>query len=366
MRRILVVATRQIGDVLLTTPLIRAARRRWPEAEIDVLGLAGTLGMLSGNPDVSATIEMERRGGWRRTVALLQKIWRRYDLALVTQPSDRAHLLGFAAAPLRSGVLPEESRHAWWKRRLLVHGVVSAGDRGEAHSAAEKLALLAPWQTGGADALIDIVPPASRPLPAALAAQLEAAPVVVHAPSMWRYKQWPLEQYAEVVRALLAAGHQVVLTGGPSAGDLAMVAGLASLGSTPRLLDAAGLLDWNQMATLLAEAALYIGPDTSATHLAAAVGVPVVTVFGPTNPLRWAPLGPGVSSTMSFVRRSELEQRRGQVVLLQGPGACVPCGRAGCEDRNDSASACLEAITAERVLAQAFALLAARAPALTA
>ncbi|MDQ6684296.1 MAG: LPS core biosynthesis protein, partial [Pseudomonadota bacterium] len=110
---------------------------------------------------------------------------------------------------------------------------------------------------------------------------------------------------------------------------------------------------WQQMAGLLARAALYVGPDTSTTHLAAAVGVPIVSVFGPTNPLRWAPLGhdaPATGRRPAFARYSEQTQRRGRVILLQGPGACVPCGRAGCEDRNESHSACLEAIGAQRVI----------------
>ena len=51
-RRILVICTRQIGDVLLTTPLIDAAKRRWPEASVDVLGFVGTLGILRGNPQI--------------------------------------------------------------------------------------------------------------------------------------------------------------------------------------------------------------------------------------------------------------------------------------------------------------------------
>ncbi|MEO7338873.1 MAG: LPS core biosynthesis protein, partial [Caldimonas sp.] len=62
-RRILVVCTRQIGDVLLTTPLIRATRRRWPDAAIDVLGFTGTLGMLKGNPDIHELIEAPAGSG---------------------------------------------------------------------------------------------------------------------------------------------------------------------------------------------------------------------------------------------------------------------------------------------------------------
>ena len=65
------IATRQIGDVLLTTPLVRAARRRWPQARIEVLGFQGTLGMLRGNPDVDALIESPARLGWRGLRALV-------------------------------------------------------------------------------------------------------------------------------------------------------------------------------------------------------------------------------------------------------------------------------------------------------
>ena len=67
--RILVVATRQIGDVLLTTPLIQAARQRWPQARIDVLGFPGTMGMLRGNPDLNRLLESPARPGWRGLLA---------------------------------------------------------------------------------------------------------------------------------------------------------------------------------------------------------------------------------------------------------------------------------------------------------
>ena len=62
--RILVICTRQIGDVLLTTPLIDAAKQRWPAARIDVLGFAGTLGMLRGNPQIGELIEVPAGSGW--------------------------------------------------------------------------------------------------------------------------------------------------------------------------------------------------------------------------------------------------------------------------------------------------------------
>jgi heptosyltransferase-3 len=349
--RILVIVTRQIGDVLLTTPLLEAAHRTWPQATIDVLGFAGTLGMLEGHAVVSARVEIGPRRGWRASLALARGLWRRYDLALVAEASDRAHVLGWIAAPVRAGLVPERRAHAWWKRLLLRHAVLVAGDRGETHVVAEKLALLDPWRAAGPPPQVAAPPP--RPLPADLEQAIVGTPVVVHAPSMWRYKQWPVAHFGALVAALLADGRQVVLTGGPAARDREIVAHLMALGPSPQLVDACGRLDFNQLAALFARAALYIGPDTSVTHLAAAAGVPVIALFGPTNPQRWGPLGQVVAIPAPYRRRAA-EQRSGRVALLQGEATCapgVPCGRAGCDDHRDSASACLETgLAPERVI----------------
>ncbi|MBC5785345.1 glycosyltransferase family 9 protein [Ramlibacter sp. USB13] len=349
-RSILVVVTRQIGDVLLTTPLIAAAHERWPAARIDVLAFAGTGGMLHGNPAVSGVIEVPARLGWAGGWRLLKRLFRRYDLGLVAQPSDRAHLLALVAARVRSGLVPEEGGSNWWKKALLRHAVPIAGDRGEVHVVAEKMELLAPW----VDPLPAprVVPPAGGDLPADVQARLGPRPVVVHAPSMWAYKQWPLAQYRELVAGLLAAGHQVVLTGSGSARDQECVAALRDLGTAPALLDVSGRLDFTQVRTLLSRAALYIGPDTSVSHLAASVGVPVLAVFGPTNPQRWAPWPAQAQGDTRFARVVPIQQV-GNVTLFQGSQDCVPCGRAGCDDHLHSRSECLESIPAQRVLQEA-------------
>jgi heptosyltransferase-3 len=350
MDSVLVVVTRQIGDVLLTTPLIREVRLRWPRARVDVLGFAGTLGMLRGNPDLHECIEVPPRPGLGGTLALARRLWRRYDLALVADPGDRAHLIGWVAARERAGVLPLHSGSNWWKERLLRHVVHSQGDLGDVHVVDEKVALLDPWPATQA-ARPRLVGPASAPLPAALQAQLRPGYIVVHAPSMWPYKQWPLAHFATLNDLLALAGRQVVLTGGPGPADRAAVASL--VGSA---IDA-GALSFNQVAGLLRGAALYIGPDTSVSHLAAACGVPVLAIFGPTNPQRWAPW-PAAEQPVRFQRRS-LAQTVGQVTLMQAQLHCVPCGKAGCEDHRMSRADCLPAITPERVAAKALEILRA-------
>src|SRR6185503_6338158 len=84
--RILVVSLRRIGDVLLTTPLIRSMRRAWPNATIDVLVFAGTAGIVEGNPDIRRVIAMPTRPGLAGTIALIARLAKRYDLAVSTQP----------------------------------------------------------------------------------------------------------------------------------------------------------------------------------------------------------------------------------------------------------------------------------------
>lgn len=357
MKRILIIATRQIGDVLLTTPLVRAARETWPQARIEMLGFQGTLGMLAGNPDLDGCIETPARLGWTGTWQLARRLWRRYDLALVTQPGDRAHLLGWLAAGTRSGLLPEASSSNWWKRALLRHAVSIAGDLGTVHVVREKLELLTPWRQGPLPEP-QVIPPAAAALPDELTRQLRAGHVVVHAPSMWAYKQWPLEHYASLVRGLIAAGHQVVLSGSGSARDQACIAPLRALGAPGDLIDASGRLDFPQLRRLIEGARLYIGPDTSVSHLAAATGTPTLALFGPTNPQRWAPWPACREDVIRFQRAAPF-QRVGNVTLLQGAQACVPCGRAGCLDARYSRSDCLQSLDPEQVLRAALAQLTA-------
>ena len=355
--RILVICTRQLGDVLLTTPLIRAAKARWPAASIDVLGFAGTLAMLRGNPDVNEAIEMPAGSGWRRSWPLIRRLWRRYDLALIAQYSDRAHLVGFIAGRRRSGQV-FDTRKAWWKRALLHHAVLLDDER-QSHAVPEKLRLLEPW---GLPETTALVAPAAEALPPDVAAALESSYVVLQVPSLVRYKQWPLEHFASLARSLVAEGVQVLLSGGPAAADRAACAEVAAAAISPRLLDLSGRLSLNQLVTLLRGAAAYVGPDTSVTHLAAACDTPVVALYGPISPRLWGPWPGPAALQAPFVDRAARQQAR-KVIVLQGPPACVPCNRAGCDNHLASRSECLETLDPGRVADEVRRLLVRRATA---
>src|SRR4051812_18118036 len=101
--RVLVIVTRRIGDVLLTTPFIRSLTRAWPHAEIDVLVFAGTEGVLAANPDIRKVLTIAERPAVIEHLAFAAQIFRRYDLAVSVVPSDRPTVYAWLAAPKRAG-----------------------------------------------------------------------------------------------------------------------------------------------------------------------------------------------------------------------------------------------------------------------
>src|ERR1051326_6916446 len=101
--RILVVAMRRLGDVLLTTPLIRSVKRAFPSASIEALVFAGTEGILSGNPDLAGVLTIPERASVSESFALLRRLIRRYDLALTTQTGDRPTALQVVAGRQNAG-----------------------------------------------------------------------------------------------------------------------------------------------------------------------------------------------------------------------------------------------------------------------
>jgi heptosyltransferase-3 len=114
-------------------------------------------------------------------------------------------------------------------------------------------------------------------------------------------------------------------------------------------IDAAGKLSFGASACLVSRARIYVGPDTALTHAAAALGVPTVALYGPTNCVKWGPWPRGHSAETNPWRRVG-SQRSGNVLLLQGTVACVPCHLEGCDRHVESYSDCLQEMPVQRVV----------------
>lgn len=336
--RILVISLRRIGDVLLTTPLIRSLRRAYPDAAIDVLVFAGTAGIVTGNPDIDRIIAMPARPAMTETLALVCRLFKRYELAVSTQPGDRPTFFAVLAGRTRAGLTdPDGPRLGRFLKRHLLHRGAPATPN--IHRVEQMLRLA---DALGIARVPELVCPAAGP-----ADQIAAGAnyAVIHAAPMFRYKQWTREGWRTLAAGLAQRGLTVVATCGPDAAERRFLEDLWQGIATVHALT------WPGNAALLKRTRIYIGPDTSVTHLAAAAGCPTVALFGPTNPRVWGPWP--VGGLDAPWQASATIQNRGNVWIVQNPQPCLPCTLEGCERHIESASVCMEELTAEQVLVAA-------------
>ena len=364
-KKVLFIATRQIGDVLVTTPLISKARELWPDAEFHFLGYRGKLEMLKGNPDITELIESSDRPRLPEYLSLFNRLFQRYDLAIVTQPSDRAYLYGLLAALRRVGVIGghpqgledkdrKTERQNAWKKAICIHTVTV--DYFKQHVIVEKLRLLEVFCKNAQDLFskpIVVTPPKAASLTPGIASQLQSPYVVVHPAPLTAYKRWPLSYWQILITWLVSQGWQVVLSASPAQQDLQLNQDILSLldeGTRQKVINTAGQLSIPQAASLMKGALLYVGVDTSITHLAAACNTKTIALFGPTPPTNFGPWPNGFVGTAPYVLRART-QTSDYVTILQGPGECVPCRKAGCDDHPNSLSECLDLVEPAQVIA---------------
>ena len=105
--KILLVSTQRIGDVLLTTPLIKSLKTAYPNALIDILVCNDTRSVLEGNTDINDVIGIERNSKKAERFKEIYKLWNRYDISITTIPSDRARIYAWAAAKQHVGTYLE-------------------------------------------------------------------------------------------------------------------------------------------------------------------------------------------------------------------------------------------------------------------
>lgn len=335
-RRILVISLRRLGDVLLTTPLIRSLRRAWPDSEIDVLVFRNTAGIIDGNPDINHVFTLSPHPTMIESVRLLARLWRRYDIAVSTQSGDRPTVFAVAAGRLRAGVTTDDaSPLARALKRIVLHRSVPAEEK--LHRVEQMLRFA---DALGISRVPELVCPTAAPHSQLMSGDSYA---VIHAAPMFAYKEWTPDGWRAVAAGLAKRGIHVVATGGPDEAERHY------LEEVWRGIAQVHQLGWAEIMTLLAKARLYIGPDTSVTHLAAAAGCPTVALFGPTDPRVWGPWPVG-GPAKPWAASGTIQNRR-NVWIVQNPLPCLPCTFEGCERNIRSRSVCLDELMPEQVLA---------------
>lgn len=352
-KRILVITLRYLGDTLLVTPLISSLKQAYPNAVIDVLLPASNAGMLEGNPDIRHLLTVAGKPDGVAFGKLLLSLFRRYDLAISTQAGDRPTLCAAIAGKISIGFVPDDAGKAWWKKALLNRWLVFSADYG--HAVLENLRFCALL---GIAPCYRLTPPHNAtPLPT-----IAKPYAVLHIMPQWRYKQWHAQGWCELIAFLDQRGVKVVLTGSGNPSELEALRELQQ--QLPAdVINLAGQLSLGQLSALIGKAALFVGPDTGITHLAAATGTLTFALFGPTDPKKWAPWPYGYSENKAPFA-SLGSGRVHNVYLLQGQTEqnCLPCQLEGCDKHRNSHSACLDQLSSARVIDVIAQTLQARQP----
>jgi heptosyltransferase-3 len=354
--RILVVTLRRLGDVLFATPLIASLRGAFPQAVIDVLVFEDTAGILAGNPDIDRVVTMPSRPSAFQGLALALRLAKRYHLAVSTQSGDRP--TGFALIAGRRHVGPIDGGSRGALRRLVLSR--SVAPQPGLHRLEEMLRLADALGIARVGHLVcpGAAPPADPGRPAA-----DIRPVagtqpyaVVHAAPMFVYKRWHPDGWYALAAGLRERGLKIIATGGPAAAERGYLDDVWR--NLPDVVRLDGQLSWPELAALLKQARLFVGPDTSVTHLAAATGCPTVALYGPTDPRRWGPV-PAEGLDPMWAASGTI-QRRNNVWLVQNPLPCLPCQNEGCERHVLSFSKCLDTLMPAQVLRAVDAALASQ------
>lgn len=317
-RRVLLLRLERIGDLLMTLDAIRAVRARAPAAEIRLVvgswnaALARLVPAVDRVESIDAPwLSQEGTRSSVREVAARILQWRRhdFDLAINFEPDVRSNAL------LAAGGARRRIGYATGGGGGFLTGALRY-DRG-VHAAANALrlverALPAPRGAGAPRGIRASVRPgiagpdpsgAGPPLRIPADAETRAArrlashagrgPLVGVNPGAGRaVKEWPAACFAAAAAALAESEDATIVLLG-SASDAAATAGVrAALPRGVRLIDLAGGAPLVDLAAVLRRLALLVTPDTGPMHLAAAVGTPVVGIFGPSDPVRYAPLSP--------------------------------------------------------------------------
>ena len=336
--RALVVKLRHHGDVLLAAPVLSVLKAHAPAIEVDALVYDDTAPMLAGHPALARLHTVSRR--WR-SLGMLERLRRekalfgelrarRYDLVVhLSEHTRGAWLARLLGARFRVGPI-DGDRGGWWHRSF-THLYPLIRNRHHVEVNLDALRRIG-IQPGTTERKVVFVPGAAAE---ARVRDLVVEPFIhMHPASRWRFKCWPAERNALLADKLAEEGHRVVMTSAPDeTGFIDEI--LARMKS--QAVNLAGKLSLKELGALTARARLFIGVDSMPMHLAGAMGVPTVALFGPSSEVVWGPWN--------------VEQR-----VVTTTHSCRPCGKDGCG--GGKVSECLTLLGVEPVHAAAQELLA--------
>ncbi len=300
MRNILLIRLSSLGDIVLTSPAIRAVRQHFPEAHISMLVGKQFADLLTANPHLDEVITFDRKAGnkdtgqMRRVIRLLRE--RRFDLVIDFQRKFRTSLLGYlSGAKCRVGYHQPNGMLCTVRVPDRSNRAVRAGRMSSAPAIDRYFALLHPIGVEATDKTLELFikdedRAFSHEIMATKGIAADRPKVGLFPGAAWKLREWMPDRFAAIGdRAAQQFDAQVLLFGGPHEGELVQQVGDLM---TTAAIPLAGTLGLRQLAALIERCDLFVTNDTGPMHIAAAMQTPTVALFGPGDHIRFQPLDP--------------------------------------------------------------------------
>lgn len=307
-KKILIVLHGSIGDVIRALPLADLVRAGFPDAHLAWSVEPPSLPLVERYPAVQEVILFDRRRWWREWLPFLRRVRaQRFDLVLDLQRHFKSGVITrWSGAPHRLGFNRLDAKEFNWLFNN--HFIAAAGDGISKRDHYLKFADYLGIAASPVDWNFRLTEEENRNIDYHLQAVHDGF-AVLFVGSRWESKRWFPIQAAQCA-SVISERHklQIVLLGGED--DRSIAAQIVNVAATP-MIDLVGWTALPEAVGIISRAKLAVGPDTGLMHIAAAVGTPVVSLWGPTSPLRAGPY-------------------RFEDLVVQGKAACVPCYRRRC------------------------------------
>jgi heptosyltransferase-3 len=326
-KKILIMKFRNIGDVLLVTPLIKNLKLQFPNSLIDVAVNHGTQDMVTLNKNINDVLIYDRDtikklSFFNRAIAELKFAYmlrnKRYDMLINTTKGDRgAQLALFSGAKIKIGYGGTKNILT---KNVFTHILPSQKFR---HTIETNLDVLSLFGLKIQEKKVEIFWNKKDEI------DIPYKFVHIHPVSRWLFKCINDKTMAEIIDYIEDIHHlKVILTAAPVEEELNKIDSILSLCHS-KPINMSGKLTLKQTASLNKKASFFIGVDTAIMHISAANDVPVLAFFGPSGADHWGPWDNDKMESGYTIRRGF--QSMGKHRVIQENWECVPCGQDGCE-----------------------------------
>jgi len=317
--RILLIKPSAVGDVVHALPVLAKLRERYPAARIDWMLTPPIAELIRHHPALSNVVLFAREAygrpweDWSHSFDFIRMVRdlhdAHYDMVIDLHGQFRSAFFTLATGSATRIGFDRPRRHVRWAgrrlpRQALLHGWTGARELSwvaythripvptlDAHAVDRYLwvADLLDLPPGPAEFDVPVPPEAASSMDRVLNEHgLAAKPLAVLTPgTIWETKHWPPESFARVARHLADSGWAVVLAGAPR--DRPRCQSVAA--GCPEAVDLCGRTKLSELVALIRRARICVTNDSGPMHLAAALGTPLVSIFGPTDPVWIGPYG---------------------------------------------------------------------------